>query len=308
MNVVKVTVESTAETLAGFGAGALVHVQSGAASGGPFSDIASPTQTIVAGTTIYTFYDAPGTASTWYQTRFENVGATVTSAWSAAFQVGLGAGQYCDIDQVKLRLWSGDPSAPQDALDDALISDLIGQTSDWIEQRTGRRLYQSPGTFLFDGYDVRDGGMVTENGKCLLVPRGIVSLSLVEVATYTGAAFNTIPSSDWFLRPTTQERETGWPATELWITNIPTPGDTTPAFYPGFGTIRLTGILGFTAVPPSVVALAERLVISTYRALSAGGGNQVTIAPDGTRTIERAMSPQDWQILEAFSFGLMTVV
>ena len=92
MNVVKVTVENPDELLnvSAYGAGAIVRLQSSATEGGAYSNEA--TAAIVAGTNSYTLYDTDGTSSTWYRTRYENVGATLTSDWSTSFQVGDEAG------------------------------------------------------------------------------------------------------------------------------------------------------------------------------------------------------------------------
>ena len=79
-----------------YGTGAIVRLQSGTAEAGPFAN--ESTAALVAGQRAYTLYDADGVASTWYRTRYENAGGTVTSDWSAVFQVGgEAAGYLCSL-------------------------------------------------------------------------------------------------------------------------------------------------------------------------------------------------------------------
>lgn len=70
-----------------YGAAAVIRTQSSTTETGTFVDISgtgsTPTITILAGTETYDAYDPNGTSSTWYRSRFENVGGTRLSDWSA---------------------------------------------------------------------------------------------------------------------------------------------------------------------------------------------------------------------------------
>lgn len=309
MNIVKIGVDNVDDLLAAFGAGAKLHVQSAAASAGPWADIAAPTQVLVSGTTLYTFSDAAGGSGTWYQSRYESSNGSVTGDWSQAFQVSTFG--YCTLDDVKARL---NLTSTQVTYDEYL-SAAIGWVSDRIDQTVGFQFYPNPASgsadFLFDAWTPagddggQSGGMITDNGRCLLIPRGIVSLTALQVATYTGGTYTTIPTTDWFLRPTAQERQPGYPFTELWITNIPAPADTTPAFFPGYATVKLQGaVLGWPAIPLSISDICQTIVVASYRARGAGGGDSFTVAEDGTRTFERMWSATDLRALGRFRLKL----
>lgn len=148
---------------------------------------------------------------------------------------------------------------------------------------------------LFDGYDA------LEMGRMLPVSNGIVYATSVEVAFYTGGTYNLIPGTDWFLRPTPLEREPGWPATEIWMTDIPSSNNACPTFTRGMANIRVACQPGWPATPDEIVALAEKMVVGAYRARGSGGGSAVTIGSDGSRVIEQALTSQDWALVRRYS-------
>lgn len=162
--------------------------------------------------------------------------------------------------------------------------------------------------YLFDGSDALEGGHL------LPVPNGIVAMTSLEVAFYTGGAFYAIPATDWFLRPLPLDREPGWPATELWMTDIPSSNNPAPLFYTtnfgygGFATLRALMSAGWPAIPDAITGLAEKLVVALYRAKAAGGGGQVIVGTDGTRTIERAMDGQDWRLINGYTSNEVVLI
>lgn len=148
-----------------------------------------------------------------------------------------------------------------------------------------------------------------ENGKMIEVPNGIVYATDLEVAFYTGGAFNLIPRSDWFLRPTPLEREPGWPATEIWMTDIPSSNNAAPVFSRGFQVVRLTGCQpGWPAIPDEITGFAEKMVVGLYRAKASGGGGTITVGTDGSRMIERLMSSDDWKLINRYSGAEVVLV
>ncbi len=159
-----------------------------------------------------------------------------------------------------------------------------------------------------------DGGEALEGGYMIPVPSGIVSMTSLEVAFYTGGAFNLIPPTDWFLRPLPLDREPGWPATEIWMTDVPSSGNPAPMFYTtrygrgGYGTARALGTPGWPAMPREIVGLAEKLVVGTFRGRGSGGGGSVTIGSDGERTIEMSMSSQDWRTINRYASQEVLIV
>lgn len=298
MNLIRLPISNPSEMLnaGAFGAGALIRLQSGTAQAGPFSNLA--TAALVASQYSYLLFDQSGAVTTWYRWRLENAGGSVTGTYSTPFELSSSV-PYAGVPDLRRRLGK----AETDTGDDDLLLAYANMVTDRITNYCGRLFGPSPGDgstaqFLFDGWDLVDGGPVTDNGKTLLVPRGIVSLTTVEIATFTGDTFVALPSADWFLRPTLQELTPGWPFTEVHITNIPSGTDTRPAFYPGLGTTRLTGILDWPSCPPAVNDIALTVSVASYRARGAGGGDRYQIDADGVRTFERMWSLTDKRALD----------
>lgn len=161
---------------------------------------------------------------------------------------------------------------------------------------------------LFDGFWQPDGN-VYDDGRTLLVPTGIVSLTSVEVTTYTGGPWYLIPASDWFLRPSARELDPGWPFMWVEMTNIPSAGNTTPMFYPGRDTVRLRGQMGFPAIPDEIVTVAEILVTNLYRTKGGAGANdQVSIGIEGERLLAETLASEEARVLALFERDEMFIV
>lgn len=291
-NVVRITTDQSEEILnaGAYGAGAVIRLQTAATQAGAFADVAgtgsTPTLAIVAGTRVYTGYDPNGVTSSWYRTRFENVGGTRLSDWTTAFQVGgEEAGLLCSLYDVKQRLGK----AATDTTQDEQILEFIGRVSTGIMGFTGRRFARSPSsgttTFLFD---------VARVSRTLWVPKGIAEMSQLEVATQTGGAFSVVPAADWFLDPPATERDSGWPATRITLSDIPT--GSISFFYPGKRVVRATMAEGWAAVPGDIAGIAEDEVIRRYQ----GRGQGYTAAESGEGFIRilRANAPDDANRLE----------
>jgi hypothetical protein len=152
---------------------------------------------------------------------------------------------------------------------------------------------------LFDGSDALEDDYGAR--RIIQTPNGIVSATTLEVAFYTGGAFNLIPPQDWFLRPLPLDREPGWPAFEIHMTDIPSSGNPCPVFNNGMGNIRVGGVQpGWPAMPDEVVGLAEKLSVGTYRARTTGTGQVTSVDASGTKVIESLMSAQDWRLLSNY--------
>jgi len=158
--------------------------------------------------------------------------------------------------------------------------------------------------YIFDGYGRREGGRILpiEYG----IRGAIRSLEVTPVSAGDGGtrpqggAWYLLPRQDFFVRPVPQERTPGFPATELWITNIPTPGDSTPLFFPGFNNVRIDADLGWPAIPSDIVGVAERAVVGLWQMRSGGGAYQVEPAADVSQTIPHLLSLTDWQLLRRY--------
>lgn len=267
MNILRVTVEDPAELLnaSAYGTGALIRAEYSADNVTFFE---FTTTAIVSGTNLYTIYHTAGTSTTWYRTRYSDAAAAAFSGYSDAFRVATPPVQYVTLPALKLRL------GKQSANDDAVIETICDQINAWIEGRTGRSIGpDSTTSYTLDGRDALEGH------KCLLFPRGMRSVSLLQVAAYTGDVLQTIPASDYFLRPSDAERMPGWPCTEIWITNVPSAGNPLPYFPDGYNNVVVTGTFGWAAVPAQLSEAAEVIAARAYLWRQAGhndvGGDDV---------------------------------
>jgi hypothetical protein len=174
--------------------------------------------------------------------------------------------QLATVAQVKGRLF---PAGPTDTTDDVLISELIDEVSDWIEDYTHRKLCpDDAATYVFD----------TEAGYVLHIPRGIRAVTSMGVATLshqpdTGGTYTTIPAGDILLRPKAQDAPGGWPYTQVWISGAHTGAVAT------FGTIQngctITGNFGFAATPPAIQAVAIDACVAAYQSRKNGASGVI---------------------------------
>lgn len=180
------------------------------------------------------------------------------------------ADQLCTIAQVKARIF---PSTP-DTADDTLLTELIEQVSDYIEQYTGRKLLAvTSTTYVFD----------TVAGYVLRVPIGIRTITSFGVNNLnhqpdSGGSYTTVAAADYLLRPKTQDGPQGWPFTEVWISRGTLAGTISV-----FGNIQngatITGTFGFAVTPPDIQAVTIDCVVAGYE--SRKNGVSSSIGADG---------------------------
>jgi hypothetical protein len=293
-NILQIPVDNPDELLnaGAYGAGAVIRVQSATTEAGVFADVSgtgsTPTISIVSGTGSYAGYDPSGTSTTWYRTRYENVGATRTSDWSVAFQVE--SASYVTSELLKLRA-----NIP-DTVDDTLLEQICGEVNAWIETFTGRIL--RPFTYtnqLFDGWGYPYGD-VTDYGRGLMVPNGIRSITTLEVANSTGGSFVNV-TADTFMRG-------GTPATRIVLSNMPTAG--LYSFPGGYANIRLTGAGGPASVPEDVRGVGIAIAVRAWNGRQSGhtdivGNDQLT----GNPVVSRWVASEDKQTLMRYQPALV---
>ena len=293
MNLIRVTVEGPDDILnaGAYDAGALVRVERSASGGGVgFAEIG--TIPIITGQTIYPYYDNAGTTGAFYRTRYSNAANSLQSDYSAEFQGGLEAG-YCSLYNVKQRL------GITDTTDDENLQEFIRQVTGWIDSVTGREFLPDPPTgtktYTFDGRDALEGG------KLLLVPRGIRSVTGIQISVITGDTLVSVPAGNWFLGPPAAERDTGWPATEIWMTDIPSAGNNVPIFYRGFQNIAVTGAFGWASVPADIEDVALTTVVRSWAARRSGQGDVVGTDELGRPLVSRMLSGRDRDTLSRYT-------
>lgn len=179
-----------------------------------------------------------------------------------------------------------------DTVDDALLDTYASEANTWLEGRIGYPVgpSQTSTTRFFDASAVGGGG------RYLRVPGGIRSVNAIACAAGTGGAYYSVPSSDYFLRPYDHERDSGWPATRIEVTDSPSSVNEWGSVFPttGYRVIQVTGSWGFDAIPSDLAQLATRLAVSAFRARAYGTGSEYVVGEDGERVFEREMSARDW--------------
>lgn len=191
--------------------------------------------------------------------------------------------------------------------DDTVLQSLCDQVNGFIESYCHRAIgpWATGSTFTFHVEDEDTGW-----SRVFPFPGGVSSITLLEVAPYTGAAFVTVPAADYFLMPSAQsgDRDNGWPATEIHMTDIPSASNGQPFFATGYNTVRITGNYGWTAIPYEAQEVALNLTLALWRSRSAGTSDVFTIGPEGERTFERALSDKDRHTLMRYQSRTVTFV
>ena len=304
MNRIQIPVDDPEALLVEFGAGALIRVEKSSAGGGVgFAEIG--TVPLVASTTIYNYDHSAGITGDWYRARYSNAGNTLQSDYGAEIQGGVDAA-YASLAAVKQRM--GIKFLPDgvtlDIADDEVLLDLIAEVTQWINTYTGRTFLPDPPTgtkiYLFDGFEA------DENGRLLTIPTGIRSITLLELAYYSGGAFSTIPSTDYFLRPHAQDRDPGWPASELWMTDIPSSGNPQPMFTRGLDNIRITGTFGWAAIPKDIEDVTIRIVIDAF--IARGNLGQAGNAVLGQQAVAGHVSDIDQRVLSRYRYDSIEII
>lgn len=264
-----------------YGTGAKLRLESATTETGSYTELS--TTTIVTGTQGYEFWDATGTATTWYRWRVSNTGGTVFSPYSAAFQVT--DDQYVTLDIVKERL------GLTTATDDATLGRFLMAAGRFMSNRIG--LFLGPSTDTVRTYDGHDADC-----DVLWIPGGIRAFTLIEVADGTGETFETVTSGDILIRPKAHLLPPGEPGSWLQFSDNPT-GDW-GSWPSGYDNIRITGTFGWREVPEDLAELAARLTQRYWLARSSGQADVVGSDALGNAVVSRFMARVDYQILDGY--------
>jgi hypothetical protein len=95
---------------------------------------------------------------------------------------------------------------------------------------------------------------------------GLRAITLLEFAPYSGAAFETIDSADYFLRD-----RRGIIGPYQWLVLSDRPVGTYYRFPAGRGTVRITATAGWTAIPDDLTRVAIAIAQRSWNARAQGG-------------------------------------
>lgn len=162
------------------------------------------------------------------------------------------------------------------------------------------------GCYIYDGHDALEGG------RLIPLRIGLNGLSSVELALVTppNDVFRLVPLTDVFLRPRVEDREPGWPATELWMTDVPSSGNPSPVFLPFLNNIRVVpaGTPGWPAIPDEIAKVALAIAAGLFRTRASGGANTAVVGDDGALTINRLLSTDDWKTIHFYRRRIPVIV
>ena len=258
----RLNVDAVDDELRDRGAGAKIEIQRDTTSA-----FAAPTDLtdvpLVLGQEAYEVFDATGSTSNWYRFRLNNSGETLPSAWSDPFRAGDNVA-YATVES--LREYLGLTGIAKDNL----LADLLLDASRYIDMEVGHDFRRHPAT---SGTEVRT--YTTDGGNLLKVPEGIVSLTQVRLAVYSGGSYSTLAGSDWALYPTEVMPDETYRGVVL--SDLGTYRD----WYTALDGAELTGVFGYTTVPRVVQKATLDLAREWYRQ-GPGGGAPTAVNQFGT--------------------------
>lgn len=196
-------------------------------------------------------------------------------------------GSYATAAALKTRLGIADTT------DDTVLGSVCDQVNQYIETFTGRVLAPvTSGTVTLDG----------DGTRRLSYPRGIRAVSLLEFADYTGGDYQTVPSTQYFLRPSAADLRPGWPYTRIEFTDNPT--GTFSSFPKGYDTVRMTATTGWAAIPDDITEVALTAAARAWHSVQAGQSDIVGTDDMGRPLVSRFFSSRDMGTLRLYSVDI----
>lgn len=187
-----------------------------------------------------------------------------------------------------------------DAVDDAVLTDIIADVNQDVEDIAGRQI--GPTTVTDE---TLDGYFAIEDGMCLLYPKGIRSVSAFSIADGTGESFTSIPSSDIVLLPPSYLRQPDWPAFEIWMSDEPTGAYT---YFPdGYANLKMTAAVGWAAIPSTLTSAAETVAARTFLA-NRGGSSSEGSEETGIRQYRTLWRGTELSTLRRFSLKSVEII
>ena len=124
------------------------------------------------------------------------------------------------------------------------------------------------------------------------------AVSELAVASQTGGDYTVLAAADYFLRPQPLDREPGWPATRIELSDQPTGGYW---YFPvGYNTVRLKAVLGWPAIPDEITDVALTTAVRAWHARQSGQTDIVGNDETGAPIVSRYLSPRDRETLKRY--------
>lgn len=187
-----------------------------------------------------------------------------------------------------------------DSTDDTLIGSICDQINAYIEQRTHRVLAPiASATYLYDGDGGRSLYLPQVSGTGGVSIGGLRAISLLETALYTTAQYQTVLSTQYFLR---QKVGMTGPYERLEWTDFPI--STYPGFPRGYDTVRITATAGWGAIPDDITDVALTAATRAWTSREAGQVDIVGTDEMGRPLVSRFFSSRDVATLAVYDANL----
>jgi len=174
---------------------------------------------------------------------------------------------------------------------DTVIDLCVDATNAYIESREGCGRIIAPissATYLLDGLGFTH----------IYFPKGVRAITELKIASVTAGTLDTIAATDYYLRPSTQDRVPGWPAFYVFLSNLPT--GTHRTFPKGFENVSMTCTAGWAAIPDDLSELADILAERAFHALEQGNQETPITDEQGRPIVSRFLSGRDRDTLKAY--------
>ena len=183
-----------------------------------------------------------------------------------------------------------------DSTDDTLIGTICDQVNQFIEGVTGRIIAPISGTPVYT-YDGTSNSMLylplLGDGSPV---GGVRSITTLQVAQYTGAAYETLAAGDYFLRG-----KSGPAAPFDWLMLSDRPVGQFFTFPRGYDTVKITGLFGWAAIPDDITDVALTIAVRAWHAREAGQQDIVGTDEFGRPLISRFVSGRDRDTLRRYT-------
>ena len=122
------------------------------------------------------------------------------------------------------------------------------------------------------------------------------SVTSLYTTTITGGAYTLLDPTNYFLRPLPQDREPGWPATRIELSDV----SASLSFWPGYNTVKLIGVVGWPAIPDDITDVALTMAVRSWHARQSGQTDIVGSDETGAPIVSRFLSSRDRETLKRY--------
>jgi hypothetical protein len=187
--------------------------------------------------------------------------------------------------------------------DDTLIGKVCDRVNAWIETQTKQVLAPiTSAVYLYDGNGLRHLYLPAPPASAPAIG-GARAVTLVEVAPATAGTFETIASTDYFLR----SRAPGAGPYRYLVLGDVVAG-TYSTWPEGMANVRVTMTAGWAAIPDDVTQLALAVVQRAWNARQSGYQNIDGLDENGRPVVARFFALPDYATLKTYTLRREQVI